>query len=175
LESLDLSQNGLTHLTADIANLRSLRSLILDTNAIGELPPQMGALGALRILSLRYTLILSLPMEIRQLSLKLLRRPGGLRALLFTDFLQMDRQIRELTAALRSFAEANATLVSMLAWARSSQPLASCFALHVHSRASALRAHAAEAAAALTQIRFDLNLAVQTDLTCFYNRVTIIP
>jgi hypothetical protein len=114
-------------------------------------------------------------MEIRQLSLKLLRRSGGLSALLFTDFLQMDWRIRELTAALGSFTGANATLVSMLAWARSSQPLASCFALHVHSRASALRAHAAEAAAALTQIRFDLNLAVQTDLTCFYNRVTIIP
>jgi Leucine-rich repeat (LRR) protein len=174
LENLDISDNGLTHLAADVACIRSLKVLSLEFNPILALPAEIGNMESLRSLNLRHTLITSLPMELRRLPLNILRLPGTLCPLIFTDFLQMDREIGELTAALTQYVQTNINLISTLASEASRLPhLSLSEALHIQNRVRVLDAIAIQAEARLDELKRQFDSTIQTDLAAFCNHTII--
>jgi hypothetical protein len=106
----------------------------------------MGKLGSLRFLSFEDTSIMSLPAEFRQLPLKLVRGTQWFAALVFTDYVEMNTQIWSLTVALDRLLAPNR---------------------------NASRTDAEKMAAKIDGLKKDLNLALQTELDSFYNRVNI--
>ncbi|KDO21486.1 hypothetical protein SPRG_12529 [Saprolegnia parasitica CBS 223.65] len=64
LRTLDLSENALTELSADVGNLSQLESLVLHHNQLSRLPDTLGLLGELQMLDVSHNLLNDVPASI---------------------------------------------------------------------------------------------------------------